>query len=181
MSCAGFFRMKAQSNSTYRLVLAALVAAVGMLLGYIETLVPLPIPVPGIKLGFANIAILFALYAIDARMAAVVAAAKLLVTTFAFGTPFMALFSVGGTLLSFIVMVALKRTDRVGLIGVSAAAGVAHNIGQLCVATFALGTPSVWSLLPVLIVAGILTGLLTGALAAAVLKATEGLVGATRR
>lgn len=165
-----------RDNATYRLVLTALIAAVGMLLGYIETLVPLPIPVPGIKLGFANIAILFALYAVDARMAAVVAAAKLLVTAFTFGSPFMALFSIGGTLLSFIVMVAFKRLDRVGIVGVSAMAGVAHNVGQLCVATFALGTPSVWSLLPVLLVAGVVTGAITGLLASAILKATEGVV-----
>lgn len=169
--------MKQQSNNTYRLVLTALIAAVGMLLGYIETLVPLPIPIPGVKLGFANIAILFALYAVDVRMAAVVALAKLLVTTFTFGSPFMALFSLGGTVLAFVTMVLLKRTERIGLIGVSAAAGVAHNIGQLCVATFALGTPSIWSLLPVLLVAGIVTGVITGLLASAIIKATSGIVG----
>lgn len=169
--------MKQQSNNTYRLVLTALIAAVGMLLGYIETLVPLPIPIPGVKLGFANIAILFALYAVDVRMAAVVALAKLLVTTFTFGSPFMALFSLGGTALAFVTMVLLKRTERIGLIGVSAAAGVAHNIGQLCVATFALGTPSIWSLLPVLLVAGIVTGVITGLLASAIIKATSGIVG----
>ena len=165
-----------QSVDTYRLVLTALIAAVGMLLGYIETLVPLPIPVPGIKLGFANIAILFALYALDERMAAVVAIIKLLVTTFAFGSPFMALFSLGGTLLSFVAMVLLKRTGRIGIVGVSAVAGVMHNVGQLCVATFAMGTASVWGLLPILIVAGIATGVITGLLASLILKATESLV-----
>ncbi|MBQ9067872.1 MAG: Gx transporter family protein [Eggerthellaceae bacterium] len=164
----------AQNNSTRRLVLAALIAAVGMLLGYPEPLVPLPSPGPGIKLGFANMAILFALYAIDVRMAAVVAAAKLLVTTFTFGSPFMALFSLGGTALAFVVMVLLKRTDKVGIVGVSAAAGVAHNIGHLCVATFALGTPRVWSLAPVLMVAGVATGAITGLLAIAVIKAVSG-------
>lgn len=165
-----------QKTNTYRLVLTALIAAVGMLLGYIETLVPLPIPVPGIKLGFANIAILFALYAIDVRMAAVVAVAKLLVVAFTFGSPFMALFSLGGTALAFVAMVLLKKTNHVGLMGVSAVAGVCHNLGQLCVATFALGTPSVWALAPVLMVAGIITGLITGALTAAILKATEGII-----
>ena len=167
---------KTSHSSTYRIVLAALIAAVGMLLGYIETLVPLPIPVQGIKLGFANIAILFALYAIDVRMAAVVAVAKLLVVAFTFGSPFMALFSLGGTALSFVGMVLLMRSERVGIVGVSAVAGVLHNIGQLCVATFAMGTPSVWALAPVLIVAGVITGLITGTLASAVLKATESVV-----
>lgn len=168
--------MAQQQSQTYRIVLTALIAAVGMLLGYIETLVPLPIPVPGIKLGFSNIAILFALYAVDVRLAAIVAVAKLLVVAFTFGSPFMALFSAGGTLLAFVAMVLLKSTNKVGLMGVSAVAGVCHNIGQLCVATFALGTPSVWSLAPVLIIAGIITGLITGALAVAILKATKGVV-----
>ena len=166
----------ASNNSTYRLVLTALIAAVGMLLGYIETLVPLPIAVPGIKLGFANIAILFALYAVDIRMALFVAIAKLLVVAFTFGSPFMALFSLGGTALAFVAMVLLKKTERVGIVGVSSAAAVCHNLGQLCVATFALGTPSVWSLAPVLIVAGIITGCITGALAALILKATSSVV-----
>ncbi len=163
--------MKTVSNdSTYRLVLTALIAAVGMLLGYIETLVPLPIPVPGIKLGFANIAILFTLYAVDTRMAAFVAVAKLLVVAFTFGSPFMALFSLGGTALAFVAMVLLKNSKRIGLMGVSAAAAVCHNIGQLCVATFALGTPSVWTLAPILVVAGVVTGCITGLIASLVLK-----------
>ena len=165
------------NSSTYRLVLTALIAAVGMLLGYIETLVPLPVPVPGIKLGFANIAILFALYAVDARMAAIVAVAKLLVTTFTFGSPFMALFSLGGTALAFLAMVLLKKTDRVGVVGVSAVAGAIHNLGQLCVATFALATPSVWALAPLFLVAGVATGAITGLLASAIMKAAAGLVG----
>ena len=168
---------KQASTSTYRLVLAALVAAVGMLLGYLETLVPLPVPVPGIKLGLANIAVLFALYAIDARMAAVVAAAKLLVTFVTFGNPVMFLFSAAGTVLAFAAMVLLARTGRVGLVGVSAAAGVCHNIGQLCVAPLVMGTASVWTLAPVLVVAGVATGIVTGLLATALLKATEGVAG----
>lgn len=165
---------KQQKTNTYRLVLTALIAAVGMMLGYIETLVPLPIPVPGIKLGFANIAILFALYAVDVRMAAVVAVAKLLVVAFTFGSPFMALFSLGGTALAFAAMVLLKKTDRVGLMGVSAAAAVCHNIGQLCVATVALATPSVWTFAPILIIAGVITGLITGALTTLIINATKG-------
>lgn len=162
-----------QRGSTYQLALTALVAAVGMILGYLETLIPIPVPIPGFKLGLANVAVLFALYAIDARAAAMVAIVKLLAVAFAFGSPFMALFSLGGTLLAYIVMVLLKRTDRVGIVGVSAASAVAHNIGQLCVATFALGTPSVWSLAPALIIGGVATGVLVGLVATAVLKATK--------
>ena len=106
-------------------------------------------------------------------MAAVVAVAKLLVVAFTFGSPFMALFSLGGTALAFVVMVLLKKTDRVGIMGVSATAGACHNVGQLCVATFALGTPSVWSLAPILIVAGVITGLITGLLAKLIIQATD--------
>ena len=82
-------------------------AALALVLSYIETFIPLPVPVPGIKLGLANVAVLVALELIDVKSALFVAAIKVLAAGFLFGNPLMMAYSAGGTILAFAFMAAL--------------------------------------------------------------------------
>ena len=85
------------------------------------------------------------------------------------------LYSLSGGLLSFLVMVLLKKSDRFSVAGVSIGGGTAHNIGQLLVAMVVVQTYQVGYYLPVLLVAGEVTGLLIGLVAKEVLKRIQGI------
>lgn len=138
-------------------------ATLALVLSYIETFIPLPVPVPGIKLGLANIVVLVALATIDVRSAALVALIKVLAAGFLFGNPVMMLYSLGGTVLAFASMAALMRIPGLSVVLVAIVGAVLHNVGQLAVASAILGTPAVWASLPLLVIAACVTGALSGA------------------
>ena len=140
-------------------------AAFALVLSYIETFIPLPVPVPGVKLGLANIVVLVALETLDVKSAALIALIKVLAAGFLFGNPVMMLYSLGGTLLAFVSMAALSRIHGLSVALVSIVGAVLHNVGQLGVASVILGTPAVWASLPLLVIAAGITGALSGAAA----------------
>ena len=156
-----------------RLASASLLAAVALVLSYLETMIPLPVALPGVKLGLANVAVAVALFTLDARAAAGVATVKVLASGLLFGSPTMLAYSFGGTLLAFAGMAGLAAVPGVGLVPVSMAAAILHNAGQLAVAAAMLGTNSVWVNLPVLAVAACVTGGVTGAVGEAALASLE--------
>ena len=149
-------------------------AALALVLGYVETFIPLPVPVPGIKLGLGNIAVLAALELLDVKGAACVAAAKVLAAGFLFGNPLMMLYSAGGTALAFVAMAALSRIPGLSVVLVAIVGAILHNVGQLAVASIVLGTPLVWYSAPVLVVAACITGAVTGAAARGALMCLKG-------
>lgn len=149
-------------------------AALALVFGYAETFIPLPVPVPGVKLGLANIVVLAALVLLDAKSAAAVALVKVLAAGFLFGNPLMMLYSAGGTASAFAVMAALTRVRGLSLVLVAVVGAVFHNIGQLAVASAVLGTPLVWATAPVLVVAACATGALNGAATRYTLTCLEG-------
>ena len=138
-------------------------AALCMLLGYAETFVPLPIP--GVKLGLANIPILVALAQGDIAGAAGISAIKVLATGLLFGSPLTIAYSAAGTLLCVCGMAPLSRLKTMRLWMLSIVGALLHEAGQLAVATVVLGTTSVWYASPLLIVAGSITGGACGVLA----------------
>lgn len=156
-----------------RLARVSLLCACALVLSYLETMIPLPIAVPGIKLGLANVAVVVALYALDVKSAGAVALVKVFASGFLFGSPMMLAYSLGGTALAFIGMVALAAVPGVGLVPVSMLAAVLHNVGQLGVAAMALQTPAVFINLGVLGVAACVTGGITGAVAEGALAGIE--------
>lgn len=158
---------------TRRLARVSLLCACALVLSYLETMIPLPVAVPGIKLGLANVAVVVALYTLDAKSAAAVALVKVFASGFLFGSPMMLVYSLGGTVLAFIGMVALAAVPGVGLVPVSMLAAVLHNVGQLGVAAMALQTPAVFINLGVLGVAACVTGGITGAVAEGALAGLE--------
>lgn len=156
-----------------RLARVSLLCACALVLSYLETMIPLPVAVPGIKLGLANVAVVVALYTLDVKSAAAVALVKVFASGFLFGSPMMLVYSLGGTVIAFIGMVALAAVPGVGLVPVSMLAAVLHNVGQLGVAAMALQTPAVFINLGVLGVAACVTGGITGAVAEGALAGIE--------
>lgn len=144
-------------------------SAFALLLGYVETFVP--IPIPGVKLGLANVAILAALEDNDARGATCIALIKVLATGLLFGSPISMAYSAVGTMLSLATMIPLSRLRTMRLWMTSIVGALFHEVGQLIVAQLVLRTPTVWYLLPILMVAGCVTGALCGIWATSLTKA----------
>ncbi|MBQ8683382.1 MAG: Gx transporter family protein [Clostridia bacterium] len=142
--------------------LYGLLVALAFIFSYIEVLVPIPVGIPGIKLGLANGVTLTALYLLRPADALAVSVLRILLAGLTFGSPMTMLYSLCGGLLSFAVMWLCRRSDRFSVVGVSIAGGVSHNIGQLALAAVVLATPAVAWYAPVLLVTGTVTGALIG-------------------
>lgn len=167
-------RAGAGRPSVERLTQVATLAAVGLLLSYVESMIPLPTAVPGVKLGLSNVAVLVCLCTVDARAAALVAVVKVLAAGFLFGSPMMIAYSAAGTLLAFLSMLLMERVLDAGEVAASMVAAIMHNAGQLLVATLALSTPAVLLALPVLAASACATGALTGLVARGVVSSLRG-------
>lgn len=139
-----------------------LLTAAALALSWLESLLPPVGLLPGMKLGLANIVVLYALYRLSLREAAVLALVRALLAAATFGNAFSLAYSLAGAGLSLAVMAGLKRLDRFSILGVSAAGGVCHNLGQLAVAAAALGTARLGWYLPVLLASGTAAGLAVG-------------------
>lgn len=156
--------------------LLGLCTAGAILLGYVESLIPVLFFVPGMKLGLANLAIVLALYFFGPKDAAAVQIVRIVVVGFLFGNLFSIAFSLAGGLLSLGVMCLAKRYGGFTVYGVSVAGGVAHNIGQICVAAVLVENVKIIYYLPVLLISGLVTGLLIGFLSDEVRRRLDGYV-----
>ena len=150
---------------------AGMLAALAIVLGYLETFIP--IPIPGVKLGLANIAILIALAQGDQRGAVAVGTIKVLASGLLFGNPLTMAYSAAGTALSLLVMLPLSHLETLHLAMLSVAGAVAHETGQLLVAQLVLGTPLVWYSAPPLLVAAVVTGVICGMVASRTVSLVE--------
>ncbi|EOS40673.1 hypothetical protein C808_00728 [Lachnospiraceae bacterium M18-1] len=147
--------------------------ALALIFSYLESLIPIQFGIPGIKLGLANLLTVILLYKRNAKEALLLSAVRVILSGFMFGNLFSIVYSLSGGIMSLLVMAVLKRSGKFSVIGVSAAGGVSHNIGQLLVAMAAVETYRVGYYFPVLLIAGVLTGLLIGTAAEQVLKRLE--------
>lgn len=145
--------------------------ALALVLSYLESFIPINalIPIPGVKLGFANIVVLFALYTLRIQDAIIIAIIRVFLSGLLFGNPMTIAYSLCGCALSLIVMWATKRT-KLSIIGVSMLGGIFHNIGQLIMAVILTHTSRIAYYLPVLLISGTVTGLLMGYTAKAVIN-----------
>ena len=144
--------------------------ALALIFSYVETLIPVNLGIPGVKLGLANLIIVVALYKMRLSEAYLLSVVRVLLAGFIFGNYFSIIYSLAGGLLSLTVMALLKKWGGFSLQGISIAGGVFHNIGQLIVAAVVVETFSVTYYFPVLLVAGLLTGLVIGIVAEMMLK-----------
>ena len=141
-----------------------LLCAAAIILGYIESLFPVLVRIPGMKIGLPNLAIIMVLYLYTWKEALAVSAARILVIGFLFGNAFSIAFSLAGGILSLLCMEIAKRPGKMSCIGVSMVGGVAHNAGQIIVAVFVVENVRVSYYFSVLAVTGMIAGILIGIL-----------------
>ena len=163
-----------RNQKTQRLARMGLLTSLALIVSYVEFLIPLPIGIPGVKLGLANLVIVWALYALEPMEALTVNAARILLAGCLFGNLSMILYSLAGASLSFICMCLAKRSGAFGVVGVSLAGGVSHNLGQLLMAMLALESLNLIYYGPVLLLAGLITGFLIGIVTGEVQKRLPG-------
>lgn len=154
-----------KGSKTERIAGLGLLTSLALIASYIELLIPIPIGIPGIKLGLANMVTVWALYTLGPLEALAVNGMRILLAGFLFGSLSMILYSLAGAALSFLCMYLAKKSGMFSVTGVSMIGGVTHNIGQLLVAMRVLETGSLLYYGPVLLAAGLITGLLIGIIA----------------
>ena len=157
-------------NRSIKITTFALTVSVAMLLSYIESRVPAFVAIPGIKVGLANIAVIFTLYKFGARAAVTVSIIRVILIATLFGTPVSFIYSVSGATLSLILMILLRKLTPLTEVAVSVTGGVAHNIGQIAAASFMLSTNVVLYYLPFLLVSGTIAGIVVGVASAILVK-----------
>lgn len=161
---------KATGNSRTRLLpekgydmkkktaILGVLAALAMLLGYVESLFPIFLGAPGAKLGLTNLVIVFLLYCYGWKEALAVSLVRIFLLGFLFGNLYSIAFSLAGGMLSFLCMTLAKKIPGLSVIGVSILGGVTHNIGQLAVAAAVVENMKIFYYLPFLLIAGLITG-----------------------
>ena len=155
-----------------RLAFMAVLTAAALIIFIVEAQIPPLVPVPGVKLGLANIITLVAMYLLSRKEAGLVLLMRIILGAVFAGSPSTFLFSALGGLLAYAAMCALKGPvpeSRMWMISIVAA--VAHNIGQLLVCMLVVKTPGIIVYLPVLVISGIITGAFTGIAATYLVKA----------
>lgn len=153
-----------------KIALYGILTSLCLLTGFIETLIPLPVAIPGIKLGLGNIVVLYILYTMGEKDAACISAAKVVLSGFIFGNMAGILYSLCGAALSLFVMIMLKRTKKFSVIGVSVSGGASHNTGQIIAAVIITSWSTVRFYIPFLIISGIITGIIIGILEREIMK-----------
>ena len=139
--------------------------ALALILSYVESLIPFYFGIPGMKLGLTNVIIVLILYLDDWKDAALISFTRVLIAGFMFGNVYSIIYSLGGALLSFLIMLILKKTMNLHIITISICGGIFHNIGQILVAVWAMDNIYIAGYIPALYIAGIITGFLIGLLA----------------
>lgn len=159
---------------TQKLATSAVLASLGLIFSYIEAILPFSFGIPGIKLGIANLVVIIALYTLGRSYALSINVIRILVAGLLFNGLFGAIYSLAGALLSFIVMVLLKKTNKFSIIGVSMAGGVIHNVGQLLIAAAIISNIKIFFYFPILLFSGMITGILIGIIAHFILRRLQG-------
>ena len=151
---------------TKKLTTLAMTITFALILSYIESRVPALVAIPGIKVGLANIAVIFTLYKFGLKEAIGVSFVRVVIVSMLFGSPVSMIYSVAGAFLSLSAMVLLKKLTPLKEIAVSVCGGVMHNVGQIAMASIMLSTNVVVYYLPFLLLSGTLAGIAVGAAAA---------------
>ena len=159
--------------TTKQLTLCAVLTAMALALSYLENLFPLSlaIPIPGIKLGLANIVTVFALYALGPVQAMLILLGRCLLGAVFAGNMSALIFSLLGAVTAMLAMILLSRWKRLSVYGVSIGGAAAHNCGQVAAAILTLGNTAPLYYLPVLLGVSLFTGALTGLIAACLFQA----------
>ena len=156
--------------TTRQLTLCALLTAMALALSYMEGFLPI-LPLPGAKLGLANIVTLFALYALGPAQAILILAARCILGAMFAGNLNALLFSLLGGFAALGTEILLKRCRKLSVYGVSVGGAAAHHCGQVTAAILTLGNSAPLGYLPLLLWVSLFTGAVTGLLAATLFRA----------
>ncbi len=144
-----------------KITLLSLFCALAMIMSYLESLIPLPLPF-GIKVGLPNIIIVFILYRIGTKEAIAVSLVRVALVSLLFGSVLSLAYSLAGAILSITIMIILKSFKSFSAVAVSVVGGICHNAGQIIVACIVMDTVQISYYLPVLAISGIVAGVLVG-------------------
>ena len=146
-----------------KITLLGLLTAIALTIFLVEARIPAVLPIPGVKLGLANIVTVFTVFAIGSREGALVLAARIFLGAVFAGNFSTIFYSAAGGACAILVTIALKRILTKKQLWVAGCLGaVAHSLGQMAMAVLLTQTPSLALYLPILIVISLLTGLFTG-------------------
>lgn len=158
-----------------KLTRMALLTAIALILFLVEAQLPPLAPIPGIKLGLANVITVYAMFVLSPGDTLLILLCRVFLGSVFSGQMMNLFYSLGGGLLCWLAMLVLRRVVSRRQVWVCSVIGaMCHNIGQILVAIWMTRTPSLIVYLPVLLVSGILTGLFTGLVAQFVLQRLEG-------
>lgn len=155
---------------TTKLTVMSLSVALAMILSFVESQIPAFVAVPGVKVGLANIAVVFVLYKLGWKEAAAISLVRVFMMALLFGSGVSFFYSVAGAILSLTGMILLMRCRVFSSTAVSVAGGVLHNAGQIAMACFLLQTDVIKYYLPFLILSGVIAGIVVGLIAAVMVK-----------
>lgn len=160
-----------------KLTLNSILISLAVVLSFIESLIPLNliVPMPGIKLGFANIVTMFALFCVDIPSAIIITILRCILSSLLFGGMTSLLYSLSGAFLALIAMILLKLgyNKVFTLLGISIGGAAAHNIGQILMASIMMKNFAIFAYLPILLLASLVTGLITAIIASGVIGIFE--------
>ncbi len=157
-------------NQAQRIALCGMLLALMLVLGFVESQLPVAAGIPGIKLGLSNGVLIFAVYLLDIPTAFVLMALKVLLSGLLFGSPSAMLYALAGGMLSLAVMSLLSRMRGLSPVVVSMMGGLSHNVGQVAMAMVVLQTPKLMYYMAILMAAGLVTGLATGLAAGGIIR-----------
>ncbi len=153
--------------------LCGLLTALMLVLGFLESRIPLVPAMPGIKLGLSNAVLLYGVYLLPPPVTAGLMVVKVLLGALLFGNPFALAFSLAGGVLSVAGMLLARRFGKFGVVGVSVVGALLHNVGQILVALGLVHNLQILYYFAVLMLTGIGTGVLTGVVAGVVMRAVK--------
>lgn len=164
--------------SSKRIAFCGVMTALAIVFGYVEHLVPFPVGIYGIKLGLANLVVVVMLYMTKWYTAFSINMLRIFICFLLFGSATSLLYSLFGGILSFFVMLLLKKlsSEHFSAVGVSICGALAHNIGQICAAVLLLDEIRIAFYLPILIGVGALTGTLIGMIALPIIKQSKAIL-----
>ena len=159
-----------RNKKTLQLTTMAFIIAFAMILSFVESRIPAFVAIPGVKVGLANIAVIFTLYKLGVKEAITVSIIRVLMIAMLFGSAVSLIYSVCGAILSLASMILLKKLTPLTEVAVSVTGGVMHNVGQIAAASFMLSTNVVIYYLPFLLVSGTIAGIVVGIASAILIK-----------
>ena len=162
--------MNQTQKQARRIAVCGMLLALMLVLGFVESQLPVAAGIPGIKLGLSNGVLIFAVYMLNIPAAYLLMGLKVLLSGFLFGSPSAMMYAFAGGLLSLTLMCILSRMKGLSPVVVSMIGGLSHNVGQVALAMVILNTPKLVYYMAILMVVGMITGLATGLAANGIIR-----------